>query len=181
MLSMYIYRHIPPPSPRFKCVSLHTCISRPRDGSSRVLCVHTCIYIRIYVYMHIHVREKNPSSPPRLELRQLFGDGRKTRDKGARDGGRWPWIPGCVCFCRWRSCRFGPVPFYGLHLQRRLLHIEELGLRRIRRLPTGRRRASLRYINTYVSCEAITTPGNYLIVILIDTWFLYSSIIHRSK
>lgn len=36
-------------SPRFKCVSHHTCVSSPRGGSSRVLCVHTCIYIRIYI------------------------------------------------------------------------------------------------------------------------------------
>lgn len=167
------------------------CSLSTRVSHAHVMVPLACfVYIRVYLHsnicIHAYTRawttcKKNPSSPPRLELRQLFGDGRKTRDKGARDGGRWPWIPGCVCFCRWRSCRFGPVPFYGLHLQRRLLHIEELGLRRIRRLPTGRRRASLRYINTYVSCEAITTPGNYLIVILIDTWFLYSSIIHRSK
>lgn len=127
--------------------SLHTCVSCPRGGSSRVLCVHTCIYIRIYIYIYKYMCEPHVNHHHHLGSSfDIIGASRKTRNKGARDGGRWPWIPGCVCFCRWRPCRFGPVPFYGLHLQRRLLHIEELRLRRIRRLPTGRRRASLRYI-----------------------------------
>lgn len=55
--NVYIPTYTSPPPHALNVFSLHTCVSRPRDGSSRVLCVHTCIYIRIYVYMHIHVRE----------------------------------------------------------------------------------------------------------------------------
>lgn len=171
MLSMYIYTptYISPPPPHaLNVFSLHTCVSRPRD-TRVLLCTYVYLHSNIHIHTYIHTcvnhackKTHQPATSARAST--LFGGGRKTMmmDKGARDGGSWLWIPGCVCFCRWRSCRFGPVPFYGLHLQRRLLHIEELGLRRIRRLPTGRRRASLRYINTYVSCEAITTPGNIL-------------------
>lgn len=141
--NVYIYTDMPP---RFKCV-LSTRASRVHVVDPLACFVYIRVFTFEYIYIYKYMCEPHVNHHHHLGSSfDIIGASRKTRNKGARDGGRWPWIPGCVCFCRWRPCRFGPVPFYGLHLQRRLLHIEELRLRRIRRLPTGRRRASLRYI-----------------------------------
>ena len=113
---------------------------------SLIVCTYHLIYIYITNISNIWAASTRAFPP-------LWGAISPEEKEGAR-GDRFHETRGCL-FLPVAPCRFGPVPFYGLHLQRRLLHIEELCLRWIRRLPPGRRRASLRYINTYLSSEAI--------------------------
>lgn len=147
-------------SPRFKCVSHHTCVSSPRGGSSRVLCVHTCIYIRIYINTCVWTTCKPPPSPPRLELRHYRCGPKNYRNKEELETAVVDHEYQAVSvFAGGAPVDLAPCPSMDFTCSDGSCILKSSVCDGFDDCPRAEDELHCGILNTYVSCEAITTPG----------------------